>query len=341
MSETRLLAIDMLYLWWVIPLLGAAWFYAATKRRRALEQFAEAGLLPQINTTLSSGRRRWKAALLLAGFACAVVALASPAWNPAPREVRRSGRDVVFLLDVSKSMLAEDLAPNRLERAKLAMIDTIERLQGDRVALVAFAGTAVIKCPLTLDYGFFRLALSGISPASVSRGGTLIGDAIRKAIGEVFGEGRKGFRDLILITDGEDHESFPVEAAKMLGEQGIRLIAIGLGDENQGRRIPVTSGGRKTFLQYNGQEIWSKLDAATLRQMVHATPGGRYLNVSTGAIDLGDVYVKLIASAEKTELGSMEIERYEEKFQVFLGLAFLLLCLEMAVSERKPGGRHG
>ena len=341
MSETRFLAIDMLYLWWVIPLLGAVYFYAATKRRRALEQFTEPGLLPQINTTLSSGRRRWKTALLLAGFACAVVALARPAWNPAPREVRRSGRDVVFLLDVSKSMLAKDLAPNRLERAKLAMVDTIERLQGDRVALVAFAGTAVIKCPLTLDYGFFRLALSDISPASVSRGGTLIGDAIRKAIGEVFDEGRKGFRDLILITDGEDHESFPVEAAKMLGEQGIRLIAIGLGDENQGRRIPVTSGGRKTFLQYNGQEIWSKLDAATLRQMVNATPGGRYLNVATGAIDLGDVYVKLIASAEKTELGSMEIERYEEKFQVFLGLAFLLLCLEMAVSERKPGGRHG
>ena len=127
----------------------------------------------------------------------------------------------------------------------------------------------------------------------------------------------------------------------MLGEQGIRLIAIGLGDEDQGRRIPITRGGRKTFLQYDGQEIWSKLDASTLRQMVNATPGGSYLNVATGAIDLGDVYVKLIASAEKTELGAMGIERYEEKFQVFLGLAFLLLCLEMAVRERKPGGHRG
>ena len=341
MSEARLLAIDMLYLWWVIPLLGAVYFYAATKRRRALEQFAEAGLLPRINATLSSSSRRWKAALLLAGFACAVAALARPAWNPVAREVQRSGRDVVFLLDVSKSMLAEDLAPNRLERAKLAIIDTIERLQGDRVALLAFAGTAVIKCPLTLDYGFFHLALTDISPGSVSRGGTLIGDAIRKAVDEVFDERQKEHRDLVLITDGEDHESFPVEAAKMLGERGIRLIAIGLGDENQGRRIPITRGGRKTFLQYDGQEIWSKLDASTLRQMVNATPGGRYLNVATGAIDLGDVYVKLIASAEKTELGSMEIERYEEKFQVFLGLAFLLLCLEMAVRERKPGGHRG
>ena len=217
-------------------------------------------------------------------------------------------------------MLAEDLAPNRLERAKLAIVDTIERLEGDRVALVAFAGTAVIKCPLTLDYGFFRLALSDISPESVTRGGTLIGDALRKTMDEVFDERQTEFRDVILITDGEDHESFPVEAATQMGERKIRLLAIGLGDEEQGRRIPVTGrGGRKTFLQYAGQEVWTKLDGDTLRQMVNATPGGRYLNVSTGAIDLGDVYVKLIAGARKTELGSTEIERYEEKFPDFLG----------------------
>ena len=180
---------------------------------------------------------------------------------------------------------------------------------------MAFAGTAVIKCPLTLDYGFFHMALTDISPSSVSRGGTLIGDAIRKAVDEVFDERQKEHRDLILITDGEDHESFPVEAAKMLGEQGIRLIAIGLGDEDQGRRIPITRGGRKTFLQYDGQEIWSKLDASTLRQMVNATPGGRYLNVATGAIDLGDVYVKLIASAEKTELGRWKSSAMKRSFR--------------------------
>ena len=116
----------------------------------------------------------------------------------------------------------------------------------------------------------------------------------------------------------------------------MRLIAIGLGDENQGRRIPITdSSGRKTFVKYQGQEVWSKLDGDTLRQMVNATPGGRYLNVATGAIDLGDVYVKLIAGAEKTTLGSTTIERYEEKFQILLGIAFLLLCLEMIAREGK------
>lgn len=338
MSETRLLSIDMLYLLWVIPLLAAILLYAAHKRRQALERFAEPALLAHISTTVSAVRRRWKAVLLLAAFAFAVVALARPAWNPVAQEVQRKGRDVVFLLDVSKSMLAEDLAPNRLERAKLLILDSVEKLRGDRVALVVFAGTAVVKCPLTHDYGFLRMALEEVSPGSVTRGGTLIGDAIRAAIEQVFDNQERDFRDVVLITDGEDHESFPVEAARKLGELGVRLIAIGLGDENQGKRIPITGAdGRRTFLKYNGQEVWSKLDADSLRTMVDATPGGRYLNVATGTIDLGDVYVKLIASAGRTELGATMIERYEEKFQIFLTLAFILLCLETALRERRYG----
>ena len=336
MSETRLLAIEMLYLLWAIPLLIAVFFYASRQRRRALERFADANLLAHINPAVTVARRRWKAVLLLTGFALVTLALARPAGNLVETEVRREGRDVVFLLDVSKSMLAEDLVPNRLERAKLAILDSIERLRGDRVALIAFAGTAVVKCPLTLDYGFFRMTLEDISPSSVTRGGTLIGDALRKAMQDVFDNQDKEHKDLILITDGEDHESFPVEAAEELGAQGVRLIAIGLGDENEGRRIPVTDGaGRRTYVKYNGQEVWTKLDADTLRQMVNATPGGRYLNVATGAIDFGDVYVKLIAGAEKTDFGSATIERYEEKFQIPLTLAFLLLCVEMAVRDRR------
>jgi Ca-activated chloride channel family protein len=238
-------------------------------------------------------------------------------------------------------MLAEDLVPNRLERAKLAIRDAIDRLQGDRVALVAFAGTAVVKCPLTLDYGFFRLALDEIEPESVSRGGTMIGDAIRKTMDSVFKGQDAQFQDIILITDGEDQESYPVEAARAAGQRGIRLIAIGLGDENEGRRIPITNEqGERTFLTYRGQEVWSKLDADTLRRMVNATPGGRYLNVSTGAIDLGDVYTKLIASAQKRALEDETTERYEEKFQIFLAVAFLLLCAETIVRERRSAPQH-
>jgi len=237
-------------------------------------------------------------------------------------------------------MLAQDLAPNRLERAKLAIADCIETIEGDRVALVVFAGSAIVKCPLTLDYGFFRMILDQTSVESITRGGTMIGDALRKVMKEVFDDSTREFRDVILITDGEDHESFPVEAAEKAGEKGTRLIAIGLGDENEGRRIPIINqNGEKTFLKYNGQEIWTKLDATTLRKMTGATPGGKYLNVSTGTINLGNVYSNLVASADKKKLESRTFTRYEEKYQIFLAIGFALICLEMISSDREKENR--
>jgi len=341
MSFIKIQNIDMLNLLWVIPFLFAVFVYARQKRRRAIEMFIDAGLLDRIHISVNNSMRLWKAALLLISVMFIVFALTRPAWNPKPETIERRGRDVVFLLDVSKSMLAEDLVPNRLERAKLAIRDCVERLQGDRVGLVAFAGTAAIKCPLTLDYGFFQLMLDRISTDGISRGGTMIGDAIRKTMTDVFDDQAKEYKDIILITDGEDHDSFPVEAAKKAGDRGIRLIAIGLGDENEGKRIPITDeNGRKIFLKYKGQEIWSKLDADTLRKMVNATPGGKYFNVATGTIDLGNVYMQLIASAEKKALESETIKRYEEKFQIFLAIGFVLLCCEMATSERRQERRN-
>jgi Ca-activated chloride channel family protein len=338
MNGIRLQHIEMLNLLWVVPIIWALFFLGWKKRAKALRMFIDAGLIGRMQTSTASGRRYLKAALILASAMFIVFSLTRPAWNEKPETIERKGRDVVFLLDVSRSMLAEDLVPNRLEKAKLAIQDCVDRLQGDRVALVAFAGTAAVKCPLTLDYGFFRLMLDDISTDSISRGGTMIGDAIRKVMTDVFDDQARQYRDIILITDGEDHDSFPVEAAQKAGEKGIRIIAIGLGDESEGKRIPVTNEkGEKTFLKYQGQEIWSKLDADTLRKMVNATPGGRYFNVATSAIDLGEVYIQLIAGAEKKELASETIRRYEEKYQIFLAVGFILLCLEMMIQERKRG----
>ncbi|MBN1257964.1 MAG: VWA domain-containing protein [Planctomycetes bacterium] len=332
----RLYHTEMLFLLWLLPLLLAGFIYAGYQRRQALERFAEVNLLPLLNTSVSIARRRWKAGLLLAGFAFCAFSATRPAWNPVPQELQRHGRDVVFVLDVSRSMLAEDLRPNRLERAKLAIRDCIEKLQGDRVGLIAFAGHGVVKCPLTLDYGFFRMMLEDISPESVPHGGTMIGDAIRTAITEVFDDLEKKHKDIILITDGEDQGSFPKEAAADAGSRGIRIIAIGIGDEAQGKRIPIMDeSGRKSFLMDKGEEVWSILKADTLRDMANATPGGRYLNVATGTIYLDEVYQDLIAGAEKKELESTTIKRYEEKYQIFLAAAFGLLCIEVVISERK------
>ncbi len=325
----------MLSLLWMVPLLFILFLFSAERRKRLLERLIHADLQQRL-VAVNPIRRRWKAALMIAGFILIVLGLARPAWNLQQTKITRTGRDVVFVLDVSKSMLAEDLAPNRLERAKLAIADVIDKLRGDRVGLLVFAGTAAVKCPLTLDYGFFRMMLDNINTDSISRGGTMIGDAIRVVLDQMLDNLEKKYKDIVLITDGEDQESFPVEAAKAAAEKGVRLLIIGLGDENEGKRIPIVDeSGRRTFMKYQGREVWSRLDADTLRQMALAAPGSRYLNVATGTIDLGEVYMQLIGSAAKKELGEETIEKYEEKFQIFVGLAFLLLVIEVMISERK------
>jgi len=335
MSGIRLHNIEMLYLLWMLPLLAGLFLYSAGRRRQLLDRFIHPALQEKL-IFVNPVRRSWKAALMLVGFGLLVIGLARPAWNLQQTTVTRTGRDVVFVLDVSRSMLAEDLAPNRLERAKLATADVIDKLQGDRVGLLVFAGTAAVKCPLTLDYGFFRMMLDNVSTDSISRGGTMIGDALRVVLDQMLDRQEKKYKDIVLITDGEDHESFPVEAAKAAAEKGVRLFIIGLGDENEGKRIPMTDdSGRRTFMKYQGREVWSRLDADTLREMAQATPGGRYLNVATGTIDLGEVYMQLIGSAEKKEMEEETIEKYEEKFQILIGIAFLLLGIEALISEQR------
>ncbi len=338
MSSVHFENIELLQLLWLLPVLLGLAAYRFYRKDQALLKFAELSLLGRLNRSVSRARQWWKAILVTLASLLLVVSLARPAWNPRPEKVESRGRDIVFVLDVSRSMMAEDLKPNRLERAKLAIRDLVEKIRGDRIALVAFAGTATVKCPLTQDYGFFRLMLDDTGPDSISRGGTLIGDALRKTVDELFNDRLKRYQDIILITDGEDQDSFPVEAAKEAGERGIRLIAIGLGDEQEGQRIPVvTEKGELTFLRHGDQEVWSRLDADTLRKMVEVTPGGRYLNVATGTFDLGSIYRDLLADAEKRTIESLKINRYEEKFQIFLAAALLLLMAEMVLSERRKG----
>ena len=338
MNTLRFLSVEFFFLLWGIPLLVFLFVYDLRRRRRSLEQFADPVIVRRLNDSVDSGRRRWKILLLILTYVLIVFALARPAWNPKPQTVVRKGRDVLFLLDVSRSMLAEDLAPNRLERAKLSIMDALEKLQGDRVALIAFAGSSAVRCPLTLDYNFFAAMLEGITVDSIDRGGTLIGDALRRGLEDVYGDREQRFKDIVLITDGEDHDSFPLDAAADAGNRGIRIIAIGLGDENTGRRIPITDeSGRRGFVTHEGREVWTKLDADMLRDMAAATPGGRYINVATGAMDFGDIYLSLIADAEKRALESETIIRYEEKFTLFLVLAYILLLIEGILSDRKGG----
>jgi len=327
-----------LWLLFSVPVvLLPAYIWCFWRKAKTLRILASSEMLKKINTSVSLKKQIFKAFLLITAFISIVTALTEPKWNPQAQKIKRKGRDVAILLDTSRSMLSEDIKPNRLERAKIAITDLMEILKGDRIAIVTFAGNSTVKCPLTQDYAFVRTALADISTESTSRGGTLIGDAIRKAAEEVFDRKSREYKDIILITDGEDHESFPEQAAEKAASEGIRIIAIGLGDENEGSRIPITGpDGVKTFLKYNGEEHWSKVDGDTLRKVVYATEGGKYLSVEPGTtLNLGEIYEKLIASAEKRELESVTMTRYDEKFQIFLALGIGLVICEAFISERK------
>ncbi|MHC4756252.1 MAG: vWA domain-containing protein [Planctomycetota bacterium] len=332
---------DALWLLWVVPgVLVPAYIWCFLRKARALQILASSDMLKKINISASLKRQIFKAVLLLCAFVSVIAALTEPRWNPEPQQIKRKGRDICILLDTSRSMLAEDINPSRIERSKIAISDLLESLAGDRIAIVTFSGNSAVKCPLTQDYAFVRMALANITTESTTRGGTNIGDAIRKGMAEVFEKKSREYKDIILITDGEEHkgaESFPIRAAEKANEEGIRIIAIGLGDENEGSRIPLTgANGEKTFLKYNGEEVWTRLDADTLREVAFATEGGKYSSVRPGeTLDLGRIYKDLIESAAKRELESVTMTKYEERFQIFLVLALLLLISEAFVSERR------
>jgi len=330
----RFISIGNINFLWLLPILILLLIYDYYRRKRTLQYFIHDNYILKSPSTDNIKRRKSEQILLLLSLIFITVALARPGWNPKEVNVKRKGRDVVFIIDVSRSMLADDLKPNRLERAKTEIIDTVSQLSGSRVALIEFAGNTVVKCPLTTDYSFFRSATENLSINDVSRGGTMRGDALREAMTNVFDSKEKKYKDIILITDGEDHESFPIEAAKTAGEQGIRLIVIGLGNEKQGTRIPIKDKqGNRIFLTYKGEEVWTKLDADTLRKMAEASIGGKYLNVGTGAFDLGEIYLRLIASADKKEVQEDTIMKYQELFQFFLIISYSLLLLGLLKQE--------
>jgi Ca-activated chloride channel family protein len=209
------------------------------------------------------------------------------------------------------------------------------------VGIIAFAGSNVVRCPLTTDYSFARLSLDNLSPDAVARGGTFIGDAIRVALDQIFTDGDDRFRDIILITDGDDQESKPVDAAKIAGARGIRIIAIGLGSELEGAMVPIdtaNNNGKPEYMTYEGSTVRSKLDSGSLRAIAEASKDGVFLNVGTGNIQMDKVYRTLAERAERREVDSSERVKYDELFQYALGLSAAMLVMHSLMGQRR---RHG
>jgi len=335
MSDIRFDHPSYVHFLWLVPLVAAVFAYGFWRKQRGLRLFATANLLEALVPRVSTTRQHIKAGLVLLAAAAAVMALIGPRWGVYYEEVHRKGVDIIVALDVSRSMLAEDIAPNRLERAKLAIGDLLEQLEGDRVGLVTFAGDAVRKCPLTINYGSFKMALADVDTYSSPRGGTMLGDAIRRAK-ECFVDRVKDHKTIILISDGEEPETdYPVEAARAAyDESGIVVCTVGIGDVLTGARIPIVENGQKTFLKHDGQEVWSKMIPATLQDMA-VNGEGMYYPAETGDFDLGEVYDWIRNKLEVVEFEAKFTERYYAQFQWFAGLALLLVVAETLVTDRK------
>jgi Ca-activated chloride channel family protein len=315
--------------WLVLALAGAIAFF---ERRGGTSLGALVSLTMQavLVRQMSLRRRLSRLALFVATGAFLTLALMRPQVGLRFVETPRVGAEIMICLDVSNSMLAEDAAPNRLERAKAEIRDLLSYLSGDQVGLIAFAGRATVLSPMTPDFGFLRLVLDEAGTGSVSRGGTRLEEPIRKAIAG-FGDAGDVSRSILLITDGEDHDSFPLEAAKEAGERGIRILAVGFGDE-AGAEIMITdprTGARSALRDGDGNIVRSRLDGEMLRQMALATDGA-YIPAGTGVLDLESIYERHIARLTRGRLDGRGRAVRDDTFQ--LAILFALVCLIAAVA---------
>lgn len=269
------------------------------------------------------------AALLLMTFS-----LMRPQWGFSWQQVSRKGVDIYFAVDVSKSMLAQDIKPDRLTRTKLALKDIVKKIQGDRLGLIAFAGSAFIQCPLTVDYNGFLLSVDSLNTDLIARGGTSLSGAIEEAI-KGFKGGLNKYSVLVLITDGEDHEGSSEKLMSKLKELGIRVYGVGIGTR-EGELIPVEdTNGQKTFLKdKSGKVVKTRLNDNFLKELALQT-GGSYIQANSLDFGLEKLYDLKIATLEEREIESRQAKRYEDRYQVFLGLAFFLLLLEIFLNARK------
>jgi Ca-activated chloride channel family protein len=324
----------LIHLFWIVPALILFLVWSFRRKLVLLQRFAHIEMLKRMMGHVSIHRQYIKAGLIVTTVVFLILALMEPKWGATWEQVHRRGIDVIVAVDVSRSMLATDEKPNRLERAKRAILDLLNLMDGDRIGLIAFAGSAFVQCPLTLDYGAAKMFVNEIEPQLIPRGGTRIGDAIRKAIAAFEGDVKK-HRALILITDGEDHDSNPLGAAEEARKKGIRIFCIGIGSP-KGTPIQLTNeaGGMTYLKDTEGNQVLSKLDE-TLLQKIAIETGGAYVPAQKSGLELDEIYTRRIAEMEEKDLESKREKRYEHRFQWPLSIAAFLLVIETITSDKK------
>ncbi len=321
--------IEYLLLILIIPFLFLFYHLSRRSKKLKLAKYGDLLLIKQLIPDFSSGKGWFKIVLLSLSMFFLSLGLARPQIGARLKEVDRKGVEIMIALDVSNSMLAEDYTPNRLERAKLAISRLADKLKDDRIGLVVFAGKSYVQLPITSDYVSAKLFLGSINTGSVSVQGTALGDAISTSI-KALGSDTQNNKAIILITDGENHEDDPIEAAKNANSLGITVHCIGIGSP-EGKPIPIGNG--ELLKDKDGNIVVTKLDEETLVKISEAG-GGSYVRAGNTEFGL-DIIVDKIHNMEKQQFKAIVFEDYNEQFMYFLGIALFFLILELMISEKK------
>ena len=321
----------------LVPLLALLHWRAARRGRALLDRFGEHELVRRLRASVHATAMRWKRVLVLAAVALLALALARPQFGTRVETIRREGQDVMVALDVSRSMYAEDVAPNRLERARIEIGRIVQRLEGDRIGLVAFAGDAFVQSPLTADYGAAMMFLNAMDPDVMSIQGTDLARAIAVSL-EALEETPPEHRIVVVVTDGEDHEGGLAEAIAAATTAEVTIHTVGVGSTD-GVPLPDVDGsgsGGRFRRDDEGNVITTRLNETALQDIALQT-GGEYHRIGQGAGGLGRLVERITGGGREVE--SREITQFEEQFQLFLGAALLLLVAEFIIPGRRTGGR--
>ena len=324
--------IEFLYLLVLIPVLLLVFIMGRRIRKRSLKRFGDPEILNQLMPFLSVNRPVIKFLFILFALVFIILGMARPQFGSKLEEIKRKGIEIVIALDVSNSMLAEDIHPNRLEKAKQAISRLVEKLADDKIGLIVFAGDAYVQMPVTSDYTSVKMFLSSINTQIVPKQGTAIGSAIDLGINS-FSPDNEVSKALIIITDGEDHNDDAVSLAREAAEKGIVIYAVGVGTSN-GTPIPIYSGNQRSFRKdRQGNIVMTKLNEKILREITDAG-NGSYIRATNNRLGLNMLFDQ-ISAIEKKELETRVYSEYDEKFQYMIGLALIFILFDFILLERK------
>lgn len=322
-----------LYALCLIPVFMVIYWLLNRWRKKALASFGSIAIIQQLFPDVSRVKRIWKFILFTVAFALVIIGIVNPQVGTKLEEVKRKGADLMICLDVSNSMKAEDLQPNRLEKAKQAISKLVNKLEGDRIGIIVFGGEAYVQLPITTDYSAAKLFLESINTDMIPTQGTAIGNAIDLAM-ESFGKDEGKNKAIVIITDGENHEDDAIKAAEAAAEKGIAIHTIGMGSA-EGAPIPIYKNNvREGYRKDNeGNTVVTKLNEQVLQEIAEAS-NGIYVRASNADAGLNHV-LDAIDKLEKKQFDSKMYSDYEDRFQWFIAAALVLLLIELFLSERK------